>query len=303
MKKILLPLFSLLCLASGASAGDSFTINSISFSELKTSLAGTTAEVPAPLKVALPPSENQQFYLAGAAERSRISKEARQYVKDEKERAAVPNAFISPTPAGLKDPALYVELREKNESYIRNVGYWREQIKGNYSNLAGALRVNDLSTSDILINYMRHDHWSIISEIGAIQENNRKAANWPLKPTNEQLYAAGAQDRASILEQAAVCAGLAGRDVPKSAFETPTPAGTANTARYEELRAKTAGFIGNIEYWRNQLEGNYGNLKEDVKANDLETGRILLNYMKKDSADLDNEIKAVERNNAEAARL
>ena len=303
MKRILIPLLSVFCFSTVAGAGESLPVNAISVSDIKTALSGTAAEVSAPRKEALTADENQQLYLAGAAKRARISKEAKQYVKAEKERAIVNNAFLLPTPAGVKDPAKYGALREKNGDFIENVAYWQEQIKSNYSNLAYAVRVNDLTTANILINYMRQDHWAVINEVAAINENNRKAANWPLNPSNEQLYNAGAQDRASILEQAALCADLKGRDVPKNVFISPAPAGTLNTGVYEKLREKNAGFIGNIEYWRYQLEGNYGNLKEAVQANDLETARILLDYMKKDSADLDNEIKAVELNNAEAAKL
>jgi len=303
MKKILIPLFSALCFCTGAGAVENFPIAAMSISDVKAAISDRAIQSPAPRRQVLTASENQQLYLAGTAERARLAKEASQYVKAEKERAALTSAFLAPTPAGVKDPAAYAALREKNEKFIRNTDYWQEQIKGNYSNLLYSLRVNDLATSDILINYMRRDHLAIINEIAAIQENNRKASNWPMKPTNEQLYNAGAQERASILEQAAVCADLDGRDVPKNAFVTPAPAGTSDPARYEALRAENAGFIGNIEYWRYQLEGNYGNLKDDIKANDLETSRILLDYMKKDSAALDNEIKAVERNNAEAARL
>ena len=305
MKRTIITLLSLVSLAAGAGAGaaDKAAINAMSVEDVKAAMRALSTEAPSPKKTALTQDENEKLYQAGTAERTRMAKEARQYVKAEKERPPLANAFLSPAPAGVKNPAEYEALGQKNEAFIRNVGYWQEQIKGNSSNLFGALRVNDLATADILINHMRHDHWAIVNETAAIQENNRKAAAWPMKQTNEQLYNAGAGERAEILEQAAACADLTGRDVPKSAFESTTPAGTTDAAKYEELRSKNAGFIGNIEYWRNQLEGNYGNLKDAVKANDLETARILLNYMKKDSADLDNEIKAVESNNAEAAKL
>ena len=303
MKSTIITLFSLLSLAAFAGAADKSAINAISAEDIRASMRAIASEVPAPKKVALSQTENEQLYLAGTAERTRIAKEAGQYVKAEKDRASLTNAFVSPAPAGINNPAEYEALGQKNEAFIRNVGYWQEQIKGNSSNLSGALRANDLATADILINYMRHDHWAIVNETAAIMENNRKAAAWPMKQTNDQLYTAGAGERAKILAQAAVYADLTGRDMPKNAFESTTPAGTADAAKYEELRSKNAGFIGNIEYWRNQLEGNYGNLKDAVKANDLETARILLNYIKKDSADLYNEIKAVELNNAEADKL
>jgi len=88
--------------------------------------------------------------------------------------------------------------------------------------------------------------------------------------------------------------------VPPTAFAGAAPAG-AGKARYKALRDKNAAFIGNIEYWRNQLTANHENLKAAVEANDLDTARTLLGYMKKDSDSLTNEIKAVEANNAEAA--
>ena len=303
MKNMIIALFSILCLCARANAGENFPPAAMTASDIKAAIGTSSIRVPAPQRQVLTAYENQQLYLSGAAERARLDKEARLYVKAGKERPALASAFISPTPAGVKDPAAYAALREKNDKFIRNAAYWREQINGNYGNLSYALRVNDLATSDILINHMRRDHWAIINETAAIEENNRKASHWPMRLTNEQLYGAGARERASILEQASVCADLEGRDVPKNAFVTPAPAGTADPAGYEELRAKNAGFIANIEYWRYQLEGNYANLKDDIKANDLETSRILLEYMKKDSAALDNEIKAVEQNNAEAARL
>lgn len=301
MKRIFLQLLSVLCFAAAAAAADNFPITAVSAEEIRAALRAKNSQAPDPRTAA--PDANQQLYMAGAAERARLGKESRQYVEDEKKRPAVRNAFMSPAPAGVKDPEGYAALGEKNENLLRNVGYWKEQIKGNSSSLAGALRVNDLATANILINHMRHDHWAIISEIDAIQENNVRAETWGMKPTNDQLYSAGEQERAAILEQAAACASLEGRDVPKSDLVSPTPAGIADAAKYEELRARNAGFIDNIEYWRSQLEGNYANLKEDIKANDLETARILLNYMIKDSASLDNELKAVQRNNAEAARL
>ena len=303
MKKIIIPLFSILCLATAAKAADNFTVNTISADEIKASIKVINTVIPAPKPAALTAAQNNQLYNSGAVRRAKISREALRYVNAEEARTAPKNAFLSPTPAGVANPAEYAALREKNAGFIRNIGYWQEQVRSNYPNLRGALRVNDLATANILLNYMRHDHFAVTGEIAAIQENNRKAAAWPMKETNEQLYNAGAVERASILAQAAAAADLTGRDKPRNAFEEPTPAGTANVARYEELRGKNAAFINNIEYWRNQLEGNYGNLKDAVRVNDLETARILLNYLKKDSADLDNEIKAVERNNAEAAGL
>ncbi len=304
MKNLIIPLFTALCFVSAGNAADNFTINGVSAAQIKVSLKGTAADVPLPQKQVTPAeAENERIYQAGASERANIKKEALRYVTAEKSRSVPVNAFLSPAPAGIEKPAEYAALKEKNDGFIRNVGYWQEQIKGNYSNLVYVLSKNDLTTANILINYMRHDHWSIIGEIDAVNENNRKAAAWPRKQGNEQLYSAGATEREAILSQAAVCASLEGRDVPKSAFVFPTPAGTADPAGYERLRAKNEGFIGNIQYWRYQLEGNYGNLKDDVRANDLETSRTLLNYMKRDSADLDNEIRAVERNNEKAAEF
>jgi hypothetical protein len=292
MKNILIPLFSALCFISMAQAADNFEINRLSAADLKASAAGISSE-----------AENEMLYQAGAAERARILKEALKYVKAEKSRPALPNAFLSPAPANIENAARYSALREKNAGFISNLGYWKEQMKGNYSNLEYVLRMNDLTTANILLNYMRRDHWAIINERAAIKENNLKAAAWPRKQSNEQLYAAGAGEREAILAQAAAYSDLEGRDVPKSSFMNPTPAGIAYPGGYEELRAKNEGFIGNIQYWRYQLEGNYENLKDAVRANDLETARILLNYLKKDSRDLDNEIRAVERNNAKAEQF
>jgi len=292
MKKILIPLFAVLCSVSAANAAESFDMNRVSAAEIKASVSPSSSE-----------AENEMLYQAGAAERAKILKEALKYVKAEKGRPAPVSAFLSPAPAGLENTAAYSALREKNAGFINNVGYWREQMKGNYSNLSYVLRMNDLTTANILLNYMRRDHWSIINEISAIKENNLKAAAWPRKQTNDQLYAAGAGERETILSQAAVYSDLKGRDVPQNAFVSPTPAGIADAAGYERLRAKNEGFIGNIQYWRCQLEGNYGNLQDAVRANDLGTARILLDYMKKDSGGLDNEIRAVERNNAKAEQF
>jgi len=304
MKNILIPLFTALFFVSAANAGDNFAIDRVTAAQLKASLKGTAAEVPVPQKQISPAdAENERLYQAGAGERAKILKEARQYVKAEKERSAPVNAFLFPAPQGIEKVEEYSALREKNEAFIRNIGYWQEQIKGNFSNLVYVLQVNDLSTANILLNYIRHDHWAIVNELGVLNDNNLRAAAWPRKAGNEQLYSAGSGERESILAAAAVYVKLDGRDVPKSAFVSPTPAGISDAASYEGLRAKNEGFIGNIQYWRYQLEGNYGNLKDAVKANDLETARLLLNYMKKDSSDLDNEIRAVERNNDKAGQF
>lgn len=300
MKNFLLPAFSAMLLASAAAAGD-FPINQVSVNDLKSSIKGT-AQVSDP-KTTLSPEENQKLYLAGAPERARILKEANKYALAEKKRAKVESAFVTPTPAGLVNPQVYEQVRERNAGFVGNVSYWQEQIRSVHGNLAYAVKMNDLETANILLGHMRHDHYAIENEVSAIEENNRKARAWPRKPTNEEQYQAGAGERASILAQAAAAADLTGRDAPESAFVTPTPAGVADTARYDELREKNAGFISNIEYWRNQLTANHANLKEAVKVNDLETARTLLDYIKKDSAALTNEIKAVEKNNAEAAGL
>lgn len=301
MKNLIAALLTLACFSAGAFA-ENFSIAALTAADIKASQR-VASEEPRPGKEVMSAEENEKIYLLGAAERARILKEARHYVKAEKELQAPVNAFLSPAPAEAADQAAYAALREKNAGYLRNVGYWREQVKSLSPNLEYALGVNDLATANILINHMRHDHYAIAGETEAIRENNRKARNWPMKPSNEQLYQAGAQERAAILAQAAACAGLEGREIPENAFLEQAPAGTADLAGYAALREKNADFIGNITYWRYQLEGNYGNLKEAVKANDLETARILLGHLKADSAALDNEIEAVERNNEQARKF
>jgi hypothetical protein len=295
MKLIFTALLPMFCLTAAVNAGQDFSLDSVSASDVN-------SKTPAQQR-ALAAEENERIYQAGAAERARIAKEAAKYFKAEGKLQTPRSAFRSPTPAGIKTPDEYAALREKNAGFIRNVEYWRGQIKSAYPNLEEALKVNDISTADILLNHMRHDHWAIVSEIDAIHANNRSAESWPMELSNEELYNAGAQERAAILAQAGLYANLDGRDLPRNAFVSPTPAGTADAARYAELRDKNAGFISNIEYWRNQLTGNHANLVDDVKANDLKTSRILLEHMRKDSEALDNELKAVERNNEEAAKF
>ncbi len=159
MKLILIPLFSVLCLAAGADAQ-------------------------VPQKQALTAAQNEQLYQAGYAERNRITKEADQYLNAETERAAVSNDFKIKNPKDMENPKLYMELSEKNDGFIGNVDYWQTHMKAIHTNLLGALGVNDLATARILIKYMRDDHWAIINEVAAIKENNLKAKEWPYKVYN-----------------------------------------------------------------------------------------------------------------------
>jgi len=190
-------------------------------------------------------------------------------------------------------PSAYAKMRAKNAAFISNIEYWRNQLTSNYANLQDDLKVNDLQTSRTLLGYMKQDSASLDNELAAVNSNNAKARHWPKQLSNEQLYQAGAQERADIAAQAAVYADLGNRAVPVNALKTAGP-------QFADLSDKNDEFIGNIEYWRNQLTANYANLQEDLKVNDLETARTLLNYMKQDSASLDNEIAAVQANNRKA---
>ena len=118
--------------------------------------------------------------------------------------------------------------------------------------------------------------------------------------SNEAQYQSGAQERARVSAEARQYADLTGRDLPESAFETPAPAGIMSPSSYAKMRSKTAGFISNINYWREQLTANYANLEEYLKANDLETSGRVLKLMQEDSAALDNELRAVKTNNLKA---
>lgn len=288
---------SALLLAGAASAGE-FPITEVSVGDMKSSLKGTAQE-----PAARGSDENERLYQAGAAARAKVLKEGRKYFLAEKKRAKTQSAFATPTPEGLANQQVYAQLREKNAGFVSNVAYWQEQVRTLYPRLTYAVKVNDLATANTILGHMRDDHFAIENEVAAIEDNNRKARAWPRQPTNEEEYQAGAGERASILAQAAAAADLEGRGAPENAFVSPTPASVANKARYEELREKNAGFLRNIEYWRNQLPANHSSLKEAVGVNDLKTARILLDYLKKDSAALTNEIQAVQKNNDEASRL
>ncbi len=288
----------LTCCATAVFAG-------ASFDSAKTKAA--SAKVPAAVS-------NEEAYQAGAEERAMILAEAKPCA-DLKGREKPANAFRTPSPSNIMDPAGYAKLRERNEAFLGNIEYWRNQLPANYKNLLYAVEVNDLETARTLLGYMKKDSAALDNEIGAVKLNNRKAEAWPEKSAvqaqtaaapdkaaqNEALYQAGARDRAMIAAECEVYSNLDGRQAPKSAFKTPAPADLMNVKEYEALRTKTEGFIRNVNYWNMQLSEASKRVSEAIRVNDLATASRLRDMMKKDSADLDNELKAVVANNRLAA--
>jgi|GEM_PF-5098851 len=274
-----------------------------SFDSAKTKAA--SAKVPAAVS-------NEEAYQAGAEERAMILAEAKPCA-DLNGREKPANAFRTPSPSNIMDPAGYAKLRERNEAFLSNIEYWRNQLPANYKNLLYAVEVNDLETARTLLGYLKKDSAALDNEIGAVKLNNRKAEAWPEKTAaqtasapdkaaqNEALYQAGAKERAMIAAECEVYSNLNGRQAPKSAFKTPAPADLMNVKEYEALRTKTEGFIRNVNYWNTQLSEASKRVTEAVRVNDLATARRLRDMMKKDSADLDNELKALVANNRLAA--
>lgn len=287
----------LACSTSFASAGASFDANQTK---------AAAAKVPTAVG-------NEEAYEAGAAERAKILSEAKPCA-DLKGREKPANAFGKTTPANLLDAAGYDKLRERNEAFLGNIEYWRNQLPSNYKNLLYAVEVNDLETARNLLGYMKKDSAALDNEIAAIKLNNRKAQAWPAKPAtaaaaatpaktddNEKLYAAGAKERALLSAECEVYSNLKGRQAPRSAFKTPTPSGLMNVKEYEALRIRTDGFIRNVNYWNTQLAEAAKRVEDAIRVNDLATARRLRDMMMKDSADLDNELGAIARNNRQAA--
>ena len=60
----------------------------MSVEDVKAAMRALSTQAPSPKKMVLTPDENEKLYQAGSAERTRMAKEATQYVKAEKDRNA-----------------------------------------------------------------------------------------------------------------------------------------------------------------------------------------------------------------------